>query len=212
MTPRARKIGILGGTFNPVHFGHLALAEAALRRFRLDEVWFIPCAKPPHKRVPKLASDRDRLAMLRAALRGRPRFRLLDLELRRGGVSYSVETLRTLRRRFPGARFYFIIGADMLPGLHAWRDIRSLLRLCRFVTMHRPGALHAARVIRLPAPLRARVKSGFFEGPALNISSSAVRSRAQRGLSIEHLVPAAVARYIKEKGLYRGKGKTPSKH
>lgn len=209
---RALKIGILGGTFNPVHLGHLALAHAALQRFHLDQVWFVPCARPPHKRVPDLASDQDRLAMLRAALRGEPRFRIRDLELRRGGVSYSVETLRTFVRRFPNYRFYFIIGADMLPGLHAWREIRNLLKLCRFVTMHRPGAVRTDRVIKLPERLRAQLRRGFFEGPRIDVSSSAVRARARRELPIEHLVPRAVARYIEQKGLYRRKGKKPSKH
>ncbi len=211
MKARERKIGILGGTFNPVHLGHLALARAAKQRFRLDEVWFVPCARPPHKAAPDLASDKDRLAMLRAALRGRKYFRVADIELRRGGISYSVDTLRELKRRFPAAHFHFIIGADMLPELHTWREIEHLLALCRFVVMCRPGARLAARRIRLPAPWPERLQRGFFEGPFLKISSSEVRARARRGLPLDHLVPKAVGRYIERRALYAGKGKRPSK-
>lgn len=211
MRKRARKIGILGGTFNPVHLGHLALARAARQRFRLDEVWFIPCARPPHKTVPDLASDRDRMAMLRAALRDEPSFKVRDIELRRKGVSYSIKTVRAFKRRYPHDRFYFIIGADMLSGLHEWRNIHELLGLCRFVTMQRPGARQRSRAIRLGSPWRAKLKAGFFRGPLLNISSSDIRERARRGLSIRDLVPEAVARYIEQKAVYAGKGKRPSK-
>ena len=115
-----RTIGLLGGTFNPVHEGHLSIAREALRLFALDAVWFIPCAVPPHKPVHDLASNEDRLAMLRLAIAGEPRFAALDVEFNRPGKSYTLDTVRALRTLHPGDAFTFIVGAYTLPDLSTW--------------------------------------------------------------------------------------------
>lgn len=200
---RAKRIGLLGGTFNPVHLGHLILAQDAMERFKFDEVLFIPCATPPHKSPSRLADGRHRIAMLKAAIRPFPRFGVSDVEVRRGGVSYSVDTLRDIRRRRPNARFYFIIGADMLRELHTWRSIGELFKLCDFVTMKRPGDI--INVSRLAAHWRGRVLTHVFEGHQTNVASTEIRGRAARGRCIAHLVPDAVVRYIAAHGLYRKK-------
>jgi nicotinate-nucleotide adenylyltransferase len=194
------KIGVFGGTFNPVHTGHLILAQDALEHFGLDRVLFVPCAQPPHKRADRLAPARHRVAMLRAVLRGDRRFRVCTLEIARGGVSYSIDTIRELRRLHPGARFFFVIGADTLGELHTWKNIRELRRLCTFITLDRPG-------VEAPRGRPAR----FIRGHVIGISSSDIRARRARGLGIRHLVPAAVARYIEKHRLYSTKESRRSK-
>lgn len=200
------RLGILGGTFNPVHLGHLMMAQDALERFRLDRVVFMPCARPPHKAARDLASDEDRLAMLRLAVRGDPRFTVSDLELRRGGISYTIETIRALQRRRPDVRWHFIIGSDSLFELHGWREIGELLRRCVFLTLERPGyspARMTARRLRLPEPWPGRLARNVFRGHVMDISSTEVRARAASGASIRFLVTPAVAGYIRRRKLYR---------
>ncbi|MBP7830514.1 MAG: nicotinate-nucleotide adenylyltransferase [Kiritimatiellae bacterium] len=200
------RLGILGGTFNPVHLGHLMMAQDALERFRLDRVVFMPCARPPHKAARDLASDTDRLAMLRLAVRGDPRFAVSDLEIRRGGISYTIETIRALQRRRPGVRWHFIIGSDSLFELHSWREIGELLRRCAFLTLERPGyspARMTARRLRLPEPWPERLARNVFRGHVMDISSTEVRARAAAGASIRFLVTPAVAGYIRRRKLYR---------
>lgn len=196
------KIGVLGGTFNPVHFGHLTLAQDALEQFDLDRVLFVPCARPPHKKPDRLAPARHRLAMLRAAIKGKKGFGVSTVELGRGGVSYSVDTLGELRRRWPGARFYFIIGADTLSELHLWRRIGELLRLCEFVTMRRPGFVFPKGRLGLGDPWPGRLRANLFKGHLVDVSSSDIRRRVREGRGIRRLVPAAVERYILKNGLY----------
>ncbi len=143
MVGKRKRIGILGGTFNPIHLGHLLVAQDAMEQMALDRVKFIPSATPPHKTAEVLASERDRLQMIRLAIRGNDRFQVDDIEVRRGGKSYSVDTLVELRRRDPKADFYFIIGADSLRELHLWWKAQRVVSLCTFVTVpgraSRPG-------------------------------------------------------------------------
>ena len=189
------KLGIFGGTFNPIHMGHLLIADAAAEALELDRVIFIPAATPPHKRPPVLAEARHRLRMVKLAIHGNPRFGCSDMEMRRGGPSYSVETLRQLLHAMPRAKFYFLIGTDSLNELHTWREASELARLCEFICVARPGErlartrLRGVRVHRLP-------------GHPADISSSDIRDRLARGASVRYLVPDAVQRYIQKTGLY----------
>ncbi len=205
-------IGIMGGSFDPIHLGHLIVAERAAEALGADRVLFIPCNIPPHKDAAGLTSGRHRLRMIALAAAGNPKFRASDIELRRGGVSYTVETIEELRRiHGPGTRLWFIIGADSLRELDAWRDYRRLLRLCTVVTAGRPGAeidgWRGARGAFSPGEL-ARLRRHFLDAPLIGISSSEIRRRRRAGMSIRYLVPPAVERYIAAHGLYRGRAGT----
>ena len=197
-----RAIGLLGGTFNPVHEGHLSIAREALRLFALDAVWFIPCAVPPHKPSHNLASNEDRLAMLRLALAGEPRFDALPIEFDRPGKSYTVDTVRALQALHPGDGFVFIIGADTLPELHTWHQPLELLSLVRIVTLARPGFVPDAVALQLPPPWPARLLADLRTGDPLDVSSRDVRAKIAAGQPLS-LVPEPVLRYIQEHNLYR---------
>ena len=199
------RIGILGGTFNPVHNGHLRMARAARDKFSLDRVLFIPDYLPPHKPGEGLVSGRHRLAMLRRALRGHPDYRVLEIELRRKGRSYTVETIRELRREL-GSRpeFFLIMGADNLLEISTWKEIAALVRLVRFIVVTRPGS----RLNRLRGENRSWARQLRREGRldylslSLPISSREIREKIRRGDTWEALVPPEVAAYIKAKHLY----------
>ena len=186
------KLGILGGSLNPVHHGHLIIAERAAEAVGLDRVLFIPTAVSPLKAGRELAPAADRWAMLKAALRGNPRFQASDLEMRRGGVSYTVDTLRELQRR-TRADLHLILGADAARLLPRWKSIEVVRELATFVLVSRPG--HRVRA-RMP-------KQHIVEVPLLEISSTEIRERVRRGLSIRYLVPEGVERHIRRRGLYR---------
>jgi len=205
MTDRRRaRIGILGGTFNPIHLGHLIVAQDAMDQLELARVVFIPSATPPHKRYEGNASAAQRLAMVRLAIRGNPRFKVDDIEIRRGGASYTVDTLSELRRHDRYTDFYFIIGADSLQELHRWREVGRLVRLCTFVTVPRPG-FQARPVIdpKLDPATRRQLRQHVLRGHACDIASRDIRARVARGDSIRYLVPDAVASYIQRHRLYR---------
>jgi nicotinate-nucleotide adenylyltransferase len=201
---RRRGIGILGGTFNPIHFGHLLMAQDAMEQVGLDRVKFIPSATPPHKMVDTLARERDRLHMIRLAIRGNDRFEADDIEIQRGGRSYSVDTLTELRRREPRADFYFIIGADSLRELHLWREVERVVTLCTFVTVPRPG-FEPKPVVdpRLDAATRRRLRQHVLRGHSCDIASREIRARVASGRPIRYLVPDAVHQYIRRRKLYQ---------
>jgi nicotinate-nucleotide adenylyltransferase len=186
------RLGLLGGSFNPIHHGHLITAVRAAEAARLDRVVFIPAAVSPLKSGRGLAPDRDRWTMLKAALRGNPLFEASDVELRRGGVSYTVDTLREFRRA-TRARLYWILGTDAAAQLHRWKSPEEIRRLAELVVVVRPGA-------RIP---RSVPKESVVRAPLLEISSSEIRDRVRRGLSVRYMVPDAVERQIRRKGLYR---------
>ncbi|MDP6522756.1 MAG: nicotinate-nucleotide adenylyltransferase [Kiritimatiellia bacterium] len=199
------RLGILGGTFNPVHIGHLILAQNAMEIFDLAKVLFVPCDNPPHKGRSMLLEPRHRLAMLEHALEGELRFDVCDVEIERGGISYTVDTLTELEQRYPDTSLHFIVGTDTLTELHTWKDIYRILDMCTFVSLCRPGA-DVSRISReslhLDPPWPDRLLANVATGRLIDVSSSDIRYRVAEGLSIRYLVPDAVEMYIAEHGLY----------
>jgi len=199
-------LGVFGGTFNPVHLGHLIMAQDAIEAFDLARVLFVPCARPPHKPGADLAPAQHRLSMLETAIEGDLRFELSDMEIQRGGTSYTIDTMRAVAADHPGVELFFIIGADSLVELHLWRDIEALLRLCRIVTIARPGVnLEAlqAKDLKLQDPWPERLRADVRIGHLVNVSSTDIRYRIAEGMSIRYLVPPGVEMYIAEHSLYR---------
>lgn len=196
-----RNIGIMGGTFDPVHVGHLLVAEQARERMELDEVWFIPSNQPPHKNSSPIAGPFERLEMVRRAIDGHADFRLCDIEFERGGTSYSVETASLLKKRHPDCRFHWIIGSDMVRYLPKWYKIKELADQVSFVGLKRPG--YPSVEGELPDWLRSSVT--MIEMLQLDISSTDIRNRLSEGRSARYLVPDPVLSYIRESRLYESR-------
>ena len=200
MTNRQRasvRIGFLGGSFDPVHYGHLIAAQDAFEQHALDRVIFVPAAQAPLKAVETRTAAADRLAMVEAAITGDERFGVSDLEVREGGVSYTIDSARHFRAQFPTDELFWIIGGDQLPNLHLWREIEALARLVNFIFLERPGYPRKA-VPQIPGLNLLRC-----DGHLVEVSSTELRSRAGRGLSLDYFVPRNAVRYIQERGLYR---------
>ncbi|MDQ3880420.1 MAG: nicotinate-nucleotide adenylyltransferase [Chloroflexota bacterium] len=203
-TGRVRRIGLLGGTFDPPHVGHLVLGTIAAEAAALDRVLFVPAGTPPHKRRATLSSATDRLLMTRLAIAGDPCFGLSAIEVERGGVSYTVDTLEQLHQTYgDDVELYLVMAADSLAQAHGWRDPLRILDLAEWVVGPRPGT---------PTPTREELTERFgarqarihvVDGPGLAVSSSELRARVAIGRSIRYLVPAAVADHIAARGLYR---------
>ncbi|HEV8479485.1 MAG TPA: nicotinate-nucleotide adenylyltransferase [Candidatus Eisenbacteria bacterium] len=191
-----RRIGILGGTFDPPHLAHLAAAEAARQDLDLDEVWFVPAGAPPHKRARRVSPKRVRLALLRAALAGTRGFRTRVDEVERRGTSYTVDTLERLNGAHPDVEWWLVIGTDMLADLPNWRRPERVLELAGVAAVPRPGF-----AARWPRRLRRR-RFRVVDMPELSISSTDLRARARRGASIRYLVPLGVERLIRRRKLY----------
>lgn len=189
-----RRLGLFGGSFDPVHLGHLLVARAALEELELDRLFFIPAAQSPFKPERQPAPGELRARLLRLALAGWTRCEVDEQELRRGGVSYTIDTVRDYARRFPGAHLFYLIGADHVASLPGWREAAELARLVEFVVIPRPGEAPAA----FPPPFRGRVLKGF----PIAVSSSEIRARVRAGLDVEPLVPPAVAEAIRVERLY----------
>ena len=201
-----RKIGLLGGTFDPPHLGHSIMALDALEAAELDQVMFLPAAVPPHKRDRVLTEAGDRLAMLNLAVAGQAGFLVSDLEFQRGGVSYTIDTIRQLREMHPEVTWDWIIGADTLPELHTWKEIDQLLDLCELLTVYRPGVDSTTREpssLRLSSSSAEKATRHWIQGHGIGISSTDIRARVRKGLPIDSLVNPAVAAYIEEHHLYR---------
>jgi nicotinate-nucleotide adenylyltransferase len=188
------KLGIYGGSFDPVHLGHLLVARAALEELGLDRLFFVPAAQSPFKPENQPAPAEVRLRLLRLALAGWPECEIDEQEIRRGGTSYTIETLRHFSQRFPGAELFYLIGADNAAKLNEWREAAELAALAEFVAVPRPGD---APVI-FPPPFRGRLLKGF----PFAVSSSEIRARVKAGRPIDQLVPAAVAEAIHAAGIY----------
>lgn len=191
------KIGFLGGSFDPIHFGHLLAAQDAFEQAGLDRLFFMPVALPPLKERKLATPDADRITMIRLAIEWDPRFDVRDDELQRGGVSYTIDTALALKDEFPDDQLYWIIGDDQARQLGAWVRIGELARLVEFIVLDRP-AHEQAPVPDIPGLRMHRVSSHRVE-----VSSTELRDRARRGLSLHYLVPLAVNRYITERRLYR---------
>jgi nicotinate-nucleotide adenylyltransferase len=202
------RYGILGGTFDPPHIGHLMLAQEAFARLHLDRVWFLPAGSPPHKSGRAIAAACDRRALVELAIADDERFALSTVDLDRAGPSYTVDTLRLLRGQWgASAAISFLMGWDMLAYLPQWHDAPGVLaRLDQVVAVHRPGFVTPEdEVARLETALPGlRGKLVVLPAPLLDISGSTLRERVATGLPIRYLVPEAVSRYIAERGLYRG--------
>ncbi len=203
------KIGVMGGTFNPVHIGHLILAEQVRDVERLDRVLFMPALVPPHKpAAADMASGEHRMQMVRLALAGNPFFEASDMELRRGGVSYTIDTISALRRQHPGDEFSFIIGGDSVPELASWYRVAELVNLCSFLIGERPG--HAIRWEPLekilPAATVNEMRTRVVCSVPVEVSSTDIRARIRSGRTIKYLVPQPVEDYLAEHGLYRQVG------
>ena len=187
-------IGIFGGSFDPVHTGHVLVAQAAIEELQLSRLFLIPAACSPFKLEQQPAFATRRLAMLRLAFVGRTNCEVDDLEIQRGGASFTIDTVRHFAQRFTGAKIFYLIGADNVPKLNQWREANELATMAEFVVIPRPGDAP----MPLPSPFRGRYLNGFPFG----VSASQIRERAKEGLPLEPLVPAAVAQFIQNNRLY----------
>lgn len=195
MSSHLKRIGVLGGTFDPVHNTHLDMARAAIEAAHLDTVLFVLSARPPHKRDDTVASPEQRLEMLEAALEHDPNFEPCDIELHREGPSYMRETLRDLKQSYPGAELFLIIGLDSLLDFPNWKDPEDILERARLLVAPREGD---GRVV----PPSMEGKYDFVSFEESSVSSTGIRGRVARDEAIDALVPAGVARLIREKGIY----------
>lgn len=200
------RLGLLGGTFDPIHFGHLVAADAAAEALNLDQVLFIPCGQPPHRPAGQTTPAEHRYLMTVLATAGHPRFRVSRMELDRPGPSYTVDTLEALRADLgPGVELTFIIGADAFLGMDRWKDPERVMELADLTVVSRPGyndGAVEARLRTLPRHLRARVR--HLDIDPLNISAGELRRRLIAGRSVRYLIPQQVLAYIHQHGLYRG--------
>jgi nicotinate-nucleotide adenylyltransferase len=208
MTPAARRVGLFGGSFDPPHAGHLHVARAARGRFGLDRVVFVPAAEPPHKPGRQLASGADRLAMLRLLLADEPGCETNDLELRRGGRSFTIDTVRALPAALgepEDCEIYLLIGSDNLAGLPGWREARALLERVQPVVVRREGTLAdeiALLAPLLPEELLRKLERGALDLPPVPISSTELRESLPGAEVDARLVPPAVLEHIRAHGLY----------
>jgi nicotinate-nucleotide adenylyltransferase len=186
-----RKIGILGGTFDPPHHGHLLIANEVLKALDLDEVWFMPNQEPPHKHKSEFITNAERLEMLKLAIEGNQQFRVTTIELERQGPSFTVETMKIIRETYKDDQFYFIIGADMIEYLPKWHKINELVELVQFVGVERPEYSHDTSFPVI-----------YVDVPAMEVSSSIIRERLKKGKTVRYLLPDSVIHFIEENHLY----------
>ena len=199
-----RRVGVLGGTFDPIHYGHLAAAEECRVALDLDVVLFMPASQPPHKRGLEISPADDRARMVELAIGSNPGFALSRIDLDRAGPSYTVGALEQLRRELgPEAQIWFVMGADSLADILTWREPARLIQLARLAVVNRPGAPDPA-----PERLEARLPGAgeridVVEIPDLAISATDLRARVAAGRPIKYQLPEAVEQYVQERGLYR---------
>lgn len=216
-----RRIGILGGTFNPVHFGHLTAAEEVRERLHLDRVLFVPSYLPPHKSSKEIPSAAQRMDMVKLAIGGNPWFSASDIEIERGGTSYTIETVQALRSSYPDSELFFITGLDSFLDIRTWHQWKKLLKLCSFVVLSRPGYLFSDLPTigfrQVPGESLAELDNGTAAEtdvktpdftlylqviPHLDISSTEIRKRIHERRSIKYLLPESVEHYIIKNKIY----------
>jgi nicotinate-nucleotide adenylyltransferase len=201
-----RRIGVFGGTFDPVHWGHLISAEQTREQASLDEVWFVPAARPPHKQDQAVTPFAQRVEMLALAIAGQPAFRIEEVEKDRAGPSYTADTLDELHRRSPDVEFFLLIGSDCLPDLPNWHEPARIVARAGLLIVARPGwSVWSVEQLRsaLRLPETAGLRQQVIHIPLVDLSSRELRRRRAEGRSLRYLVPRAVERYIEEKKLYR---------
>ena len=211
----AVKIGILGGTFDPIHLAHLRVAEEVREGLSLSEIWFIPAGLPPHKQTAPHLPFEVRLQLVKLAIEDHPAFRALDIEGRREGPSYTVDTLRILRKRHPGYEFYFILGLDAFLEIESWHEYQRLPELARLVVINRGSqSLEEAqkRVSEIFPETVVRQRIIFFAVTPLGVSSTLIRDLLRQGKSIRYLVPESVRKYLCNFTLLDGKQPNPSQN
>jgi len=187
------KIGLFGGTFDPVHIGHLLMARTAMEQMGLDKIIFIPSCVPPHKKAPTLFTAKERLGLIRKAVRSIPEFEVSDFEIKKGGKSYSVDTVRHFRSIYGASdRLYFIVGGDAIKQLDTWKDIDTLKAMCSFVSVNRPGYPRGEEKLKYHAVTMNGIE----------MSSTEIRKRILTGKSIQFLVPDSILGYIKKHQSY----------
>lgn len=199
------KIGIMGGTFDPIHFGHLMMAEQAREAKSLDQVWFIPAGNPPHKKGKEITDATHRMTMVKLAIEDNPAFSALDWELRQSGYSYTVFTIKALKDQFPDAHFSLILGTDMVNSLSTWYRIDELLELTEVIAIGRPGF----PTEKLPEWIQKKV-NWVPDVVQIELSATEIRQRLVEGRSVRYLIPEKVISYIREKQLYGVRKDYPS--
>ena len=198
--PAIEKIGIMGGTFDPIHLGHLIIAELVREELHLNKVFFLPAKIHPLKENAAISAVEHRVQMVASAIEDNPAFELCDIEFRREGISFTVDTLRSLRKEYPpeSTELYYLMGLDNVNQFHLWKEPEEIIRLCRVVVLGRPGVKpHPDARPFLPAFL-------FLDLPLIEISATDIRQRVRNGRTIRYLVPEAVEAYIARHRLYRG--------
>lgn len=201
------RLGLFGGTFDPVHLGHLLLAEYCREQCRLDAVWFVPAAEPPHKQRSDLTPAEQRVEMLRLAIGGHEAFSICTREIERGGVSYTIDTLLELAAEDSSRQLFFLLGGDSLADLPRWREPARICELSMPVVVARPGSPPPdyGSLSALVSPARlAKIRAHQVEMPQIGVSSREIRRRVAAGLTIRYQTPRAVEKYIETAGLYRG--------
>lgn len=205
MEKAKNKIGIMGGTFNPIHYAHLVLAENAYEQFQLDKIMFLPSKRPAYKPLKELVSNEHRLAMIQAAISKNPHFYVSDLEFHREGNTYTVDTLRQLTKENKTEQYYFILGGDSLFHLEQWKEPDEILKLCHLIVAIRQEIQNKIVLEKKVKELSKKYKAKIFimDTPFLDISSSMIRKRLEKKQSIRYFLPEEVLEYIQVHQLYQ---------
>jgi nicotinate-nucleotide adenylyltransferase len=202
-----KSIGIMGGTFNPIHMGHLLAAEEVKNKICLDKILFIPTGNPPHKRIEDLLLPRHRLEMVKLAIEGNANFLACDIEIAREGKTYSYDTLKELHNLYENYIFHFIIGYDTLKEIGTWKNIEELCKLCSFIVVNRNNKNEEMQDEIQKKIKGYNAKIQIVDIPNIEISSTDIRERLMQGRAIKYLVPDNVEKYIYNNTLYNWQGK-----